>query len=135
MEFERRRYNHSYINVAALVDVIFLLLLFFMLTSSLIREPAVKIRLPESKTAATEQQAIKTIIITRDNSIFFMGRDVGLKGLQEAVREWVRGMDKKDSLRIKADRDAGVGLLVGVIDEVRLAGVRNFSIVTGGQDN
>ncbi|HDH00558.1 MAG TPA: biopolymer transporter ExbD [Nitrospirae bacterium] len=135
MEFERRRYNHSYINIAPLVDVVFLLLLFFMLTSRLIQEPAVKIRLPESKTAATEQQTIKTIIITSGGDIFFMDRKVGLKGLQEAVREGITGIEEKDSLRIKADRDAGIGLLVSVIDEVRLAGVRNFSIVTEGQEN
>ncbi|VAX30788.1 Biopolymer transport protein ExbD/TolR, partial [hydrothermal vent metagenome] len=37
MEFERKRYNHSHMNIAPLVDVVFLLLLFFMLTSSLVR--------------------------------------------------------------------------------------------------
>ncbi|HEC98189.1 MAG TPA: biopolymer transporter ExbD [Nitrospirae bacterium] len=129
MEFERKRYNHSYMmNIAPLVDVVFLLLLFFMLTSSLIREPAVKIRLPESKTAATEQETIKTVIITRDGTIFFMGREVSLQGLQKAVREGMTGIDK-NSLRIKADRNASVGLLMKVIDEVRLAGVGNFSVV------
>lgn len=129
MEFERKRYNHSYMmNIAPLVDVVFLLLLFFMLTSSLIREPAVKIRLPESKTAATERETIKTVIITRDGTIFFMDREVSLQGLQKAVREGMTGMDK-NSLRIKADRNASVGLLMKVIDEVRLAGVRNFSVV------
>ncbi|NOZ68762.1 MAG: biopolymer transporter ExbD [Deferribacteres bacterium] len=129
MEFERRRYNHSYMNIAPLVDVVFLLLLFFMLTSRLIEEPAVKIRLPESKTAATGQQAVNTVIITKEGRIFFMDREVGLKGLRVAVREALTGKEK-NSLRIKADRDAGVGLLVSVMDEARLAGVRNFSVVT-----
>ena len=129
MEFERRRYNHSYMNIAPLVDVVFLLLLFFMLTSRLIQEPAVKVRLPESKTATTEQETIKTITITRGGKIFFMDREVRLKGLQRAVRESLTN-GEKGSLRIKADRDAGVGLLVNVIDEVRLAGIKDFSIVT-----
>ncbi|MEC4684492.1 MAG: biopolymer transporter ExbD [Nitrospirota bacterium] len=124
MEFERKRYSHSHMNIAPLVDVVFLLLLFFMLTSSLVREPVVKIKLPESKTAATGQETIKTITITRSGRILFMDREVSLTGLQEVVREGA-----KDSLRIKADRDASVGLLMKVIDEVRLAGVRNFSVV------
>ncbi len=134
MEFERRRYNHSYMNIAPLVDVVFLLLLFFMLTSSLIREPAVRIKLPESKTAVTEQQRIKTVMITRQGRIFFMGREVGLNGLKEAVTEGLTG-GKDTPLRIRADRDASVGLLMKVIDEVRLAGVRNFSIVTEARGN
>jgi len=129
MEFERRRYNHSYMNIAPLVDVVFLLLLFFMLTSRLIREPTLKVRLPESKTATTEQETIRTITITRRGKIFFMDREVRLKGLQRAVRESLTDR-KKGSLRIKADRDADVGLLVNVIDEVRLAGIKDFSIVT-----
>ncbi len=124
MEFERKRYNHSHMNIAPLVDVVFLLLLFFMLTSSLVRESAVKIRLPQSRTAATERETIKTVIITREGRILFMDREVSLSGLQKAVREGA-----KDSLRIKADRNASVGLLMKVIDEVRLAGVRNFSVV------
>lgn len=128
MEFERKRYNHSHMNIAPLVDVVFLLLLFFMLTSSLVRESAVKIRLPQSRTAATERETIKTVIITREGRILFMDREVSLSGLQKAVREGMTGT-AKDSLRIKADRDASVGLLMKVIDEVRLAGVRNFSVV------
>ena len=47
MEFERRRHNHAHMNIAPLVDVVFLLLLFFMLTSHLMQEPAIKIKLPE----------------------------------------------------------------------------------------
>ncbi|NOY65348.1 MAG: biopolymer transporter ExbD [Nitrospirae bacterium] len=129
MEFERKRYSHSHMNIAPLVDVVFLLLLFFMLTSSLVREPAVKIRLPESRTAATEHEAIKTVIITREGAIFFMDREVSLSGLQKAVIEGLNDR-KEDSLRIKADRNTSVGLLMKVIDEVRLAGVRNFSVVT-----
>ncbi len=128
MEFERKRYSHSHMNIAPLVDVVFLLLLFFMLTSSLVQEPAIKIRLPESRTAAAEHEAIKTVIITSEGRIFFMGRDVRLSGLQEAVRKGFSDR-KEDSLKIKSDRHASVGLLMKVIDEVRLAGVRNFSVV------
>jgi len=64
MEFERKRSDNFQLNIAPLVDVVFLLLLFFMLTSHIIEEPVVKIKLPGSKTAANETEAIKTITIT-----------------------------------------------------------------------
>ena len=58
-----------------------------------------------------------------------MDKMVDLKNLQTAIREDLTDAEK-DFLRIKADRDVSVGLLVNVIDEVRLSGVKNFSIVT-----
>lgn len=129
MEFERRRHNHAHINIAPLVDVVFLLLLFFMLTSHLMQEPAIRIRLPESKTAETKSETIKTITITKNGEIYFMDKRVELENLQIAIQEGVADI-QKDFLRIKSDKDVSVGLLVNVIDEVRLSGVKNFSIVT-----
>jgi biopolymer transport protein ExbD len=116
-------------DIAPLVDVVFLLLLFFMLTSHLIQEPAIRIKLPESKTAEAKNEAIKTVLITKDGEIYFMDRRVNLENLQLAIKENLRDVEK-DFLRIKADRDVSVGLLVKVIDEVRHSGIKNFSIVT-----
>lgn len=129
MEFERRKHYHTHLNIAPLVDVVFLLLLFFMLTSHLIQVPAIRIRLPESKTAEARDETIKTLLITRDGEIYFMDRKVDLENLQMVIHDNLKDVEK-DFLRIKADRDVSVGLFVSVIDEVRLSGVKNFSIVT-----
>lgn len=129
MEFERRRHNHSHMNIAPLVDVVFLLLLFFMLTSHLMQEPAIKIKLPESKTAEAKSDTVRTILITKTGEIYFMDKRVDLNKLQMAIKEALKDT-QADFLRVKADRDADVGTLISVIDEVRLAGVRNYSIVT-----
>ena len=129
MEFERRKGNHTHLNIAPLVDVMFLLLLFFMLTSHLIQEPAIRIKLPESKTAEARDERTRTILITKEGDIYFMDRRVAVKEIREVIRRSL-GDPEKDFLRIKSDRDANVGLLVAVIDEVRLSGVKNFSIVT-----
>jgi biopolymer transport protein ExbD len=132
VEFERRRHNHAHMNIAPLVDVVFLLLLFFMLTSHLMQEPAIKIKLPESKTAEAQKEAIKTVYISKDGDIFFMDKRVDLKSLQTAIKGNLNDV-QSDFVRIKADRDVNVGLLINVIDEVRFAGVKNFSIVTERQ--
>jgi biopolymer transport protein ExbD len=128
MEFERRRYNHAHMDIAPLVDVVFLLLLFFMLTSHLVQEPAIKVRLPESKTAEAKNEVIKTVLITKDGELYFMDKRVDLKNLQTVIKEGLTDVER-DFLRIKADRDVSVGILVSVIDEVRGSGVRDFSIV------
>ncbi len=129
MEFERKKYNHTHINIAPLVDVALLLLLFFMLTSYLIQEPVINIKLPESKTAEPKEKEILTIHIAKGGEIYFMDRRVNLEGLHEEIKNSLINM-KIEFLRIKADKDADVGTLISVIDEVRLAGIRNYSIVT-----
>ena len=129
MEFERRRHNHAHMDITPLVDVVFLLLLFFMLTSHLVQEPAIRIKLPESKTAEAKNEAIKTVLITKDGEVYFMNKRINLRNLQMAIKEELKDVEK-DFLRIKADRDVSVGILVSVIDEVRISGVKNFSIVT-----
>ncbi len=116
-------------NIAPLVDVVFLLLLFFMLTSQLVREPAIKVKLPDSKTAASQHEEVKTILITRNGEVYFMDKRVDIGNLQKAISESVHDTNR-DILRIKADREADVGILVSVIDEVKLSGITNFSIVT-----
>jgi biopolymer transport protein ExbD len=116
-------------SIAPLVDVVFLLLLFFMLTSHLMQEPAIKIKLPESKTAEAQRDAIKTIYISKDGGIYFMDKRVDLNNLQMAIKEGVKDI-QIDFIRIKADRESDVGILVSVIDEVRLSGIKNFSIAT-----
>jgi len=129
MEFKRRKYSHEHMNIAPLVDVVFLLLLFFMLTSHLVQEPAIKIKLPESKTAEAQSEQIKTVLVTNTGEIYFMDKQVDLENLQKAIKESIPEV-KNEFIRIKADRESDVGLLVSVIDEVRLSGITNFSIVT-----
>ncbi len=129
MVFERRRHNHAHLNIAPLVDVVFLLLLFFMLTSHLMQEPAIRIKLPESKTADAQKDAIKTIYISKEGNIYFMDRIVDLNGLQMAIKDALKDA-QTDFIRIKADRESDVGILVSVIDEVRLSGIKNYSIAT-----
>lgn len=129
MDFKRRRHNHVHLNIAPLVDVVFLLLLFFMLTSQLIQEPAIKIKLPESKTSETQNEHLSTIYITKNAEIYFMDKRVDIENLQRAIKEST-SEGKKKFIRIKIDREANVGLLVRVIDEVKIADITNFSIVT-----
>lgn len=128
MEFERKRY-HAHLDIAPLVDVVLNLLLFFMLTSHLIEEPVIKIRLPDSTTAESMREISQTVTIIKSGELYFMDKRVDLKNLRVAIQDNLSDKEK-GFLRIKADKEVDVGLLVSVIDEVRLAGVKTFSIVT-----
>jgi biopolymer transport protein ExbD len=127
MEFERKRY-HVHLDIAPLVDVVLNLLLFFMLTSHLIEEPAIKIRLPDSTTAESMREISRTVTITKNGELYYMDKRVDLKNLRAAIQDSLPDKEK-GFLRIKADKEVDVGLLVSVIDEVRLSDIKNFSIV------
>jgi biopolymer transport protein ExbD len=111
MEFERKRY-HVHLDIAPLVE-----------------EPAIKIRLPDSATAESMREISQTISITKNGELYFMNKRVDLKNLRTAIHESPLEREK-GFLRIKANREVDVGLLVSVIDEVRLSDVKTFSIVT-----
>jgi biopolymer transport protein ExbD len=128
MEFERKRY-HVHLDIAPLVDVVLNLLLFFMLTSHLIEEPAIKIRLPDSTTAESMREISQTVTITKSGEFYFMDKRIDLKNLRVVIQDSLP-KGEKGVLRIKADKEVDVGLLVSVIDEVRLSDVKTFSIVT-----
>jgi len=128
MEFERKRYP-VHLDIAPLVDVVLNLLLFFMLTSHLIEEPAIRVRLPDSTTAESMRETSRTVTITKNGELYFMDKRVDLKNLRVAIQDSLPEREK-GFLRIKADKEVDVGLLVSVIDGVRLSDVKNFSIVT-----
>ena len=75
----------------------------------------------------------RTVTIAKNREIYFMDKRVDLKNLRAAIRNSLSEKERekeKGFLRIKSDKEVDVGLLVSVIDEVRLLDVKNFSIVT-----
>lgn len=128
MEFARKRYR-VHLDIAPLVDVVLNLLLFFMLASHLVEEPVIKVRLPESTTAESLKEACATITIAKNGEIYFIDQRIYLSNLRAVIQRKFP-QEEKGFLRIKADKEVAVGLLVNVIDEVRLAGIKSFSVVT-----
>ena len=129
MEFKRKRYNHSYLNIAPLVDVVFLLLLFFMLTSHFIEVQSIRVRLPESRTSEYTERAGIKIFINEKGDVVLNSETVKVEDLHKLLKEELP-LEKSRSVEIRADRDVKVSLLMKVIDEIRLAGINDFNIVT-----
>lgn len=132
IEFARRKRKHDHINITPLVDVVFLLLLFFMLSSHFVAAPIIKIALPDSKTSQPEVKEEVVITVARDGALFLDKDPIMLTGLQYSLQTKLKKM-KKPAVRIKADREAQLGLIVNVVDEIRLSGAGAFSIETEKQ--
>lgn len=129
MKFERRKRFTAPLDIAPLVDVIFLLLLFFMLTSRMVSEPAISIDLPDSSTAEVQTPSEVVVTISDQGELFLGDEPVSLESLTDALK--VR-LQRKNSpvVHLRADHEVEVGLLIHVVDSVKQSGCSSFSIET-----
>lgn len=130
MEFERRRYENSYLNIAPLVDVVFLLLLFFMLASRMVSEFVVDLNLPESKTSTGGELRAIDLYVGADGRIRLNKEEVSLQSLSDNLKV----QDKALPLYVHADSAVTLELMMRIIDEIRESGRSDFSIVTAKRD-
>ena len=129
MEFEGRKRIHIYLNIAPLVDVVFLLLIFFMLSSHFVTQPGIKITLPTAITAKLHPEEDIVISITKDNNLYLNEEEVTLDNLLDRLRVKV-GAAKKKTVIIKADEKIDLGLAVKVMDIAKQAEAEGLVIST-----
>jgi biopolymer transport protein ExbD len=129
MEFERRKRIRKHLDVAPLVDVVFNLLLFFVITYNIAADSAIRVRLPESSTAESLADEPIVISVTREGDTFIGEQPIAIEDLPAAVQA-ASGVLPGIGVKIKADQEAAVGVLIKVVDGVRQSGCTTFSIVT-----
>lgn len=115
------------INLAPMIDILFILLIFFLVTSSFVRESGVQVDRPGAVSAAQVEAAAILIAIRPDGEIWVDRRPVDLRRLKAAVSR-LHSRTPEAPVVIQADRKVDVGLLVRVMDEVRLAGIRDIAV-------
>ena len=128
MKFKRRVFlEKGQLDIAPLIDVVFLLLVFFMLTSSFIFQPGIKVNLPNALTSEVIQKENLIIVIREDNSLLIDERPVSQEELNSRLE--IAAKESKPIL-IKADRKAALGKVVEIWDLCRVEGVQKISIAT-----
>ena len=128
MEFERGKKIRMHLEIAPLVDIVLLLLVFFMLTSNFIMQPGIKITLPKAKTARPQEEVI-VVFITKDNRIYLNDREINIDELKDALEEKLEKSKKKNVI-LKADEKINLGLAVKVMDIAKQAKAENLVIST-----
>lgn len=115
------------LNIAPLIDMVFILLIFFLVTTSFLKETGVDISRPTASTAVSK--AITTILIgvTKDNTIHIDRREVDIRAVRANV-ERALAENPDGSVVIVADKESLTGLVINVMDACKLAGAENVSI-------
>ncbi|MDO9575129.1 MAG: biopolymer transporter ExbD [bacterium] len=134
MEFEGRKKVRTQLNIAPLIDVVFLLLIFFMLSSHFVTQPGIKITLPAAITAKLHPEEDIVISITRDNNLYLNEEEVDLDNLLDRLREKIEDSVKKIVI-IKADEKIDLGLAVKVMDIARQAEAEGLVISTRTEED
>ena len=134
-----RRPAATELNMAPLIDMIFILLIFFLVTTSFVNEAGLERKKPQlsMKQSQTEKRTNVTLGIMADNSIWDQeeGRSIDIKSVRAYIENFLVEVPK-GTVVIAADKDSLIGTVVKVMDSCRLAGVMNMSVapMTSGGD-
>ncbi|MGU9977952.1 MAG: ExbD/TolR family protein [Candidatus Oxydemutatoraceae bacterium WSBS_2016_MAG_OTU14] len=129
----RRRLNKQQnnddveINVTPLLDIVFIMLIFFIVTANFVKETGVDINRPSAKTASAQVSATILIAVDSNNTIWINRRQVNI----DSVRAYVERMHAETpqgGVVIQADKDSNNGTLVEIIDQIRLAGIEKIAL-------
>jgi len=123
----RARQRQLEVNMAPLIDMVFILLIFFLVTTSFVRESGVDVQRPRAATAVRKENASILIGITADNRIFMENRQMDLATLQLNV-ERALAENPEGIVVVVADQQSSTGTAVQVMDVCRLAGAASVSL-------
>ena len=117
------------VNVTSLIDVLFMLLIFFMVSTTFVEQPAMKLDLPAAKSAETSKVEALILHLYADGNISLNGEKIPLEKLSEALETGLPNAPE-GALNLFADKNAMHGKVIEVMDLARQAGVKKLVVAT-----
>lgn len=114
------------INMAPLIDMVFILLIFFLVTTSFVKEAGVEVERPTAATARPKRGNVM-VAVTAEGRIFIERREVDMRSIRPLMERYL-AENPEVAVVVVADRRTPTGLLIQVLDQCRLAGVKDVSI-------
>ncbi|KJJ83294.1 biopolymer transport protein ExbD/TolR [Candidatus Omnitrophus magneticus] len=128
MKFKRKIFlEKGNLDMVPLIDIVFLLLIFFMLTSSFVFQPGIRVNLPKAVTSEVLNRDIVVIVVTDDEHVYINERPVTSEELISIITSLT---GKNSSLLIKADKNAPLGKIIDIWDICRQRGIKQVNIAT-----
>ena len=117
------------INISPLIDMVFILLIFFIVTTVFVEETGVDVTKPQAASAVQLEKNSILIAIQSNGSVVYGGRDIGVSGVRAIVTRLIADNPRMPVI-IQADEAVPTRLLVRVLDEAKLAGAASVNIAT-----
>lgn len=129
MKLLNRKRRRVTINITSLIDVVLLLLIFFMVSTNFIEQPGMKLDLPDAESAASSSKNELEIIILPDGSIFLNSEPITIEELKTQFGK-ISAETKEKSLLLKADENVTHGTVMEVMDIARIEGIKKIVIAS-----
>ncbi len=130
MDFGPRRKRIAALNPVSLTDIVFLLLIFFLLSSSFVMQPGIKVHLPRAAPADATLEDRITVTVLGASKVYLDTDLVGMGELPSRVRRLLEDKDPTTVVVVRAERETQLELLVRVMDMCRRGGATRFLIAT-----
>lgn len=115
------------LNIAPLIDMVFILLIFFLVNTSFVKETGIDVNRPTAASAQSKAKAAILIAVDRDNRVFFEHREIDVRAVranvERALAEYPEG-----AVVVVADRTSSTGTAIMVMDGCRTAGADHVSL-------
>jgi len=123
----RRSTSTAEINISPLIDLVFLLLIFFMVTTSFVRETGVAVERPTASTAVSSKNSNILVAVTAKGEVFFDGQRVDVRTVRSHIARALAETPGSEVI-VVADKQSQAGVIVQVMDQCRLAGAERVSL-------
>lgn len=121
--------NDAEIDMTPMLDIVFIMLIFFIVSTSFVREAGVEIERPVSDTSEVQENQGVMLAITAQDEIWLDRQSVDIRMIRPTL-ERLKVEQPDLGVMIQADRDARTGLLVRVMDQVKLSGIEQVAVAT-----
>lgn len=115
------------LNITPLIDMVFILLVFFVVNTSFVKEAGVDVERPNAKSAVKQEQANIMIAVTRDGDVWIDKKRVDLRALRGHI-ERLHAESPEGTAVVLADTHSHTGIVMQVVDQARLAGIAKVAI-------
>lgn len=129
MDLRRSRKRSVIINLTSLIDVLFLLLIFFMVSTTFVSQPAISLQLPTAQHSEAARQSPIVVHVDQNGAVFINDEPVEVALLEQALVSRLADQVEK-SVVLKADSRVSHGVVIHVLDLIKGAGVQKLVVAT-----
>ncbi|MAJ11414.1 MAG: biopolymer transporter ExbD [Thiotrichales bacterium] len=119
--------SESAIDVTPMLDVVFIMLIFFIVTATFVKEAGIDVSRSAAETAVAQNKAHILVAIDSKNSIWVDKREIDLRAVKPNIRRLI-SLNPHGTVLVQADKASYTDTLISVMDEIRAAGVTNIAI-------
>lgn len=129
MRLRQKNHQVDSLDLSPLIDMVFILLIFFMVTTTFVKDMKVDLNRPDAASASPSDSKVIRVYIDSSNEVYVDNQPIKLWALQSKLRDMLRSSTEK-SVLVVSDSNIPVNSLIDVVDECRMSGAKEVAVST-----